>query len=83
MTTPPPGRGRPAVLMCHRLQISLDHAGLTVDDMARALEMHPTIVRRWLSGKARPPKRELEAWAQQTGATYRWLITVDGSALED
>jgi transcriptional regulator with XRE-family HTH domain len=63
----------------YRLAFSLEHAGLTVDDMAAELGCHHNTVLNYLAGRTVPKRPTLRVWALATGLPISWLDgTTDG-----
>jgi len=56
-----------------RLQRSLAHAGLSIDDMAQELGVSRQTVSRWLNAHGQPRTGYLKLWAMRTGVPYSWL----------
>lgn len=70
----------PAVTLKWRLQMSLDEAGIAVEDAAQRLDVSRSTVSRWLNGRGAAPKRPfLAQWALMTGVPLAWLESGDGS----
>ncbi len=63
----------PRFEMRHRLQLSLEHAGMSPTDMAAALHVHRNTVSRYLHGRGRPDYATLIVWARLTGVDFDWL----------
>jgi transcriptional regulator with XRE-family HTH domain len=57
-----------------RLRKSLWLSGLSVAEMAEALEIHRNTVSGWLAGRARPAQIALRFWAQTTSVPLHWLL---------
>jgi transcriptional regulator with XRE-family HTH domain len=57
-----------------RLRIALEHAGLSIDQMAKHLGVSRATVSRWLNGRGGPPTRGyLIAFAMRCGVPLEWL----------
>lgn len=72
MTNAPDGGRVPHFEMRHRLALALEHADLSVNDIAEELGVHRNTIGRYLSGK-HLPRAVLIAWALRTGVPLRWL----------
>ena len=58
-----------------RLQRSLAHAGLTVNEMAETLGGSRQTVGRWMSDRVVPRSIYLKEWALRTRVDYGWIVT--------
>jgi transcriptional regulator with XRE-family HTH domain len=58
-----------------RLQRSLAHAGLTVNEMAKALGVSRQTLGRWMSDRVAPRSIYVKEWALRTNVDYGWLVT--------
>lgn len=67
--------------MRHRMALALEHAGVSVGEMAEDLDLHRVTVSGWMHGRSNPPTSALKIWALRTGVDYQWLIS--GKAPED
>jgi transcriptional regulator with XRE-family HTH domain len=56
-----------------RLAFALEHAGLTVDDMAAELGCHRNTVLNYLAGRTPVRRPALRSWAMATGVPMSWL----------
>jgi len=56
-----------------RLKKSLRVSGLSVGDMAEALEIHRNTISAWLADRARPQPVTLRFWAEHNGVPIEWL----------
>lgn len=63
----------PQFLLGHYMRLSMDSAGLTVEDMAERMGVSRTTVSRWLNNRSEPRRGELLAWAQLTDVPVWWL----------
>ena len=55
------------------MALALEHAGMSVQDMADVLETHRNTVGNYLNGRTRPRKAVIMAWAMRTGVPVDWL----------
>ena len=58
-----------------RLRKSLDHAGITVAEMAAYLETSRNTVGNYLADRTRVPGLVMRQWALRTGVPRSWLET--------
>jgi transcriptional regulator with XRE-family HTH domain len=56
-----------------RLQRSLAHAGVSVEEMAGDLGVTRQTVGRWLHERGEPKRGYLKLWALRTGVSFAWL----------
>lgn len=56
-----------------RLQRSLAHAGMSVEDMAAELGLSRQVLSRWLNDRSVPRTAYLKLWALRTGVPFDWL----------
>lgn len=61
-----------------RLHKSMRVAHLTGPGIAAKLDVHRNTVNNYLSGRTKPDRRTLVAWAFATGVPVEWLITGQG-----
>lgn len=61
--------------LADRLTKSMHVAGLTIPDMAEALDVSVSTVGNYTNGRTRPKKLALKEWAMRTGAPLEWLET--------
>lgn len=60
--------------LADRLNKSLRHADVSVQQMADYLEVHRNTISAWLHGRGKAPTRAmLVSWAVATGVDYEWL----------
>lgn len=57
-----------------RLQRSLAHAGMSIEDMAGELGVSRQSVSRWLNERAEPRIGYVKLWAIRTGVPLEWLV---------
>jgi transcriptional regulator with XRE-family HTH domain len=57
-----------------RLQRSLAHAGMSIDDMAAELGVSRQTVSRWVNDHVDPRLGYLKLWALRTGVPLGWLV---------
>lgn len=62
-----------------RLQRSLAHADMSIDDMAAELGVSRQSVSRWVNDHVDPRLGYLKLWALRTGVPLGWLV--DGGAI--
>jgi transcriptional regulator with XRE-family HTH domain len=61
-----------------RLQRSLSHAGIGVEEMADEMGVSRSTVGRWLNDRGAAPKAAyLKMWALRTGVPFAWLADTD------
>lgn len=58
-----------------RLDKAMRVAGLTIDDMAEALDVSRGTIGNYRSGRTTPSKLQIKEWAMRTGAPLAWLET--------
>jgi transcriptional regulator with XRE-family HTH domain len=74
---------RPRVTLGWRLQISLAHGDVSVQQMAEELGVSRSTVSRWLNEHGAPPRVAfLKQWALRTGVAYDWLCPEQDSNLQ-
>lgn len=61
-----------------RLQRSLAHAGVSIDEMAEELGVSRQSVSRWLNEHGMPRRAYLKLWALRTGVPLEWLVSGGG-----
>lgn len=59
--------------LADRLRKSLDHAGMSPNEMAEYLEVHRNTISNWINGRAQPRPSDLKLWALRTGVSYEWI----------
>ncbi|MDR7253757.1 transcriptional regulator with XRE-family HTH domain [Nocardioides sp. BE266] len=70
----------PAVTLKWRLQMSLDEAGISVEEAAARMDVSRSTISRWLNGRGTAPKRPfLAQWALMTGVPVEWLENGEGT----
>jgi transcriptional regulator with XRE-family HTH domain len=57
-----------------RLQRSLAHAGVSVQEMADELGVSRGTISRWCNDHNRPRRSDLRLWALRTGVPLDWLM---------
>jgi transcriptional regulator with XRE-family HTH domain len=61
-----------------RLQRSLAHAGIAVEEIAEEMGVSRSTVSRWLNDRGAAPKAAyLKMWALRTGVPFAWLADTD------
>jgi len=65
----------PTLTLGQRLTVSLQHAGMSPEDMARELHCSATTIRNYISGRTRIDWAHQVMWAQITGVSLEWLTT--------
>lgn len=73
----------PVIGVQHRLRIAREFAGLEQADLAEMVGISRTSVSNAESGKTRPRKITLNAWALATGVPVTWLQTGEAPADPD
>src|SRR5690606_11588498 len=63
----------PAFGLRHRLSLALDHADVSVQEMADELGVSRNTVGNYIAGRTRPHKAVLRVWALRTGVPFTWL----------
>jgi len=66
-----------------RLQRSLVHADVSIDEMADELDVSRQTVSRWLNDHGVPRNGFLKLWALRCGVPYEWLRTGQGVSKQD
>ena len=56
-----------------RLAKALSVSKTSSTEMAEALDVTPTTISNYTSGRTRPRKPVIQAWALKTGVPYSWL----------
>lgn len=67
----------PAFTLGWRLRLALEHAGISVQDMAAELEVSRDTMHRWTHDQAIPRRIFLQVWADRCGVPYEWLVEDD------
>lgn len=62
-----------------RMRKALDHASVSVEEMAEYLGYSTATMRNWTRDRAVPRPTVLRQWALRTGCDYHWLVTGDTS----
>lgn len=57
-----------------RMQRSLAHAGIGIDDISEELGVSRSTVSRWVNDHARPRIGYLKLWAMRCGVPLPWLV---------
>ena len=65
-----------------RLQRSLAHAGISIDDMAKEIGVSRQTISRWVNDHSDPRIGFLKLWALRTGVPLEWLVS-GGSVMFD
>lgn len=61
-----------------RLRRSLEHAGISVEEMGEDMGVSRSTMSRWLNDRGAPPKQPyLRLWALRTGVPFAWLADTD------
>lgn len=58
----------------HRMGLAMDAAGLRQSDLADVIGCHPNTIANYLTGRTRPRKLEILAWADTCGVPNDWLV---------
>jgi transcriptional regulator with XRE-family HTH domain len=58
-----------------RLQRSLAHAGMDIEDMAKEIGVSRQTISRWINERSDPRLGYLKLWALRTGVPIEWLLT--------
>lgn len=77
----PPDRGAADDLddtLGGRLSHARDSAGLTLEAVARAMNMHSATIRYWEADRAAPTHATVRKLAAVLGVSQLWLLTGDG-----
>ena len=56
------------------MRLALDHAGVSIEEMADVLGVTRQTVGRWLHGHGNPKAGNLRLWAIRCGVSFRWLV---------
>lgn len=75
MTEQPNQHSIPQWTLGDRLRKSLEHADMTVQDMAEYLETSRNTVGNYIAGRTRVPGVVMRAWAMRTDVPRLWLET--------
>jgi transcriptional regulator with XRE-family HTH domain len=59
----------------HRLQLALEHADVSVGEMADELGVHRNTIGRYLHASKPPSRAVLRVWAMRCGVPFAWLET--------
>ena len=57
-----------------RLDKAMRVAGLSIDDMAEALDVSRNTIGNYRAGRTSPSKLQIKEWAMRTGAPLEWLM---------
>lgn len=66
-----------------RLSKALRHADISVNDMADYLTRGRNTIGNYMSGRTRPPRAVLIAWALRTGVPLEWIETGEAPGTTD
>ena len=66
-----------------RLAKALRHAGVSRQEMADYLGVHPNTISNYVHGHIQPDKRTLMLWAARCGVSFEWLDTGEGCTSEE
>jgi transcriptional regulator with XRE-family HTH domain len=66
-------RDVPSFELRHRLGLALEHAGVSVQEMAAELEMSRNTIGNYLSGRRPPTASTMKMWALRCGVPYFWI----------
>jgi transcriptional regulator with XRE-family HTH domain len=70
------GGAVPMLTLGWRVKMAMGYAGVTREQLAEDLEVHPTSLTRWMNDRGAPPKRAfLKQIALRCGVSYDWLST--------
>ena len=67
--------GIPHFQMRHRLDLALETADVSIQEMSAELGVHRNTVSNYLSGRTLPPTSAVKVWALRCGVPYEWLRT--------
>lgn len=73
MATAPDILPVPELTLGWRLRMALDYAELSVNQIARDLEVGRQTVSRWLHDDGAPKALYIRSWAEICGVDYDWL----------
>jgi transcriptional regulator with XRE-family HTH domain len=59
----------------HRLQLSLELAGMKPADIAPHFRKHRNTIANWLYGRSKPDYAQLIVWAELTNVDEDWLVS--------
>lgn len=59
----------------HRMDLSMESAGLGTEDMAVEIGRSVTTIRNYLAGRTIPTRAVITAWALRCGVDRYWLAT--------
>lgn len=65
-----------------RLRRALEHANISVQDMARELGVDRRTVSTWANDRRKPSRANLVVWALRTGVPLEWLERGDDPDLD-
>lgn len=54
--------------------MALEHAGMTVGEMAAKLHVTRNTVSRWMHDRSKAPAIYMREWAQLCGVDHAWLV---------
>lgn len=63
----------PSFEMRHRMRLALEHAGVSVNEMAELLGVDRNTVGRYLNGHTTPRLSVLRVWAMRTAVPLDWI----------
>ena len=65
----------PVLTLGWRLKMALEHADVSVADMASYLEVNRDTISRWTGGRSPVKRSTLMLWSMRTGVSLEWLET--------
>lgn len=63
----------PTIEPRHRMRIALEHAGVTMGEMAHLLDVSGNTVGNYLAGRTTPSTAVLRVWAMRCGVPLDWI----------
>lgn len=57
----------------HRLALTVEHKRVTVEQMEAELGRSHNTILNYISGRTRPSRGDVNAWAQTAGVSFFWL----------
>jgi len=67
----------PEFEMRHRMELALEYASVTINEMARELGISRTTISNYLHGRTQPRRGDLIAWSLRCGVPFDWLVGPD------
>lgn len=56
------------------MSLALEHADISVNEMAEHLDLSRTTISNYLHGRTKPGRSDLRYWALKCGVPFDWLV---------